>query len=235
MQIGTLSTGNGPMVVGTLTSRRSLPSVRGNVAYPCDIVEIRLDLIGPDTPRWLEECRSIEAAGVPVLVTLRLASEGGLWQNPDADRIPLLASALQVVSCIDVEYHSPSREPLGALARQLGKPVIVSYHHFTMTPPIGELDDLVRRISETPGVIPKISTMIQGPQDIDTLKELLSKHKGRPICVIGMGADASETRVEFPALGSCLTYGYIDSSGAPGQLPAAILRERLKRWGYSHA
>jgi 3-dehydroquinate dehydratase-1 len=84
-------------------------------------------------------------------------------------------------------------------------------------------------------VIPKISTLIQGPQDIDTLKELLSKHKGRPICVIGMGADASETRVEFPALGSCLTYGYIDSSGAPGQLPAAILRERLNRWGYSHA
>ena len=234
IQIGSLNTGNGPLVVGTLTSRRSLPAARGGVDYPCDVVEVRLDLIGADTPGWLGECRTIEAAGVPVLVTLRLASEGGLWQNPDADRIPLLASALQVVSCIDVEYHSPSREPLCALARQLGKPVIVSYHHFTMTPPIGELDDLVHRMGEAPGVIPKISTMIQGRQDIATLKELLSRHQGHPVCVIGMGPDASETRVEFPALGSCLTYGYLDSPGAPGQLPAAILRERLKRAGWPH-
>lgn len=215
------------MVVGTLTSRRSLPSVRGDAAYPCDIVEIRLDLIGVDTPGWLGECRSIEAAGIPVLVTLRLACEGGLWREPDVNRIPILSSALPVVSCIDVEYHSPSRAALCALARAMGKTVILSYHHFTMTPPIAELDDLVRRMGETPGVIPKISTMIQGPQDIDTLRELLSKHQGHPICVIGMGAEASETRVEFPSLGSCLTYGYIDSSGAPGQLPAAILRERL--------
>ena len=230
-QIGSLNTGNGPLVVGTLTSRRSLPSACGGVDYPCDMVEIRLDLIGADTPGWLEECRSIEAAGVPVLVTLRLACEGGLWQNSDEDRIPLLASALQVVSCVDVEYHSPIRESLCALARQLGKPVIVSYHHFTMTPPIGELDDLVRHMGETPGVIPKISTMIQGRRDIAALKELLSKHQGRPICVIGMGPDASETRIEFPALGSCLTYGYLDSPSAPGQLPAAVLRERLRRAG----
>jgi len=55
---------------------------------------------------------------------------------------------------------------------------------------------------------------------------LTEKHSG-PICVIGMGELGVKTRTEFPRRGSCLTYGYFESSAAPGQLPAATLMELL--------
>ena len=49
------------------------------------------------------------------------------------------------------------------------------------------------------------------------------------LCVIGMGPDWAHTRVLFPQLGSCLTYGYLDKPTAPGQFSAAELTEKLQQ------
>jgi len=42
-----------------------------------------------------------------------------------------------------------------------------------------------------------------------------------------MGPLGPQTRIEFPKLGSCLTYGYLDQPVAPGQVPARELMRQL--------
>lgn len=215
-------------MVGTITTRDSLPG-RGRVPeYPCDIVEVRLDLIGQDTLDWLAECRAIEVSGQPVLFTLRSADEGGKWTGPDQDRLPFITSALEALSCVDVEFLSGICGAVCDKAALRGKPVVVSYHNFQRTPDLAELEVILRKMREYPAAIPKLTTLVTQEADVETLKSLLAKHQDKPLCVIGMGAMATETRVSFPRLGSCLTYGYIDATSAPGQLPAIELTRRLK-------
>ncbi len=223
-----LEFGAGPLVVGTITRHDWLPSGGHKIDYACDIVEIRLDQVGLETSGWRDDVKAIEAAGIPVLVTLRLAGEGGGWARPDLERLPILASVLGEASCIDVEYLSETRRPLCAMAERLGKPVIVSYHNFERTPALPELEDILGKIRECSSVaIPKITTMVLRPEDVVTLKTFLSRNRQAPLCVMGMGDLGTETRVLFPSLGSCLTYGYLDSPSAPGQLPAARLKQLI--------
>ena len=225
--IGQVELGRVPRVVGTITTRAALPSAVRTLRYDCDIVEVRLDLIGVDTPDGLAECRTIEAAGRPVLFTLRSANEGGKWTAPDQDRLPLITSALETVSCVDVEFLSGICGEVCGQAAQGGKPVVVSYHNFQRTPGLAELEDILWKMRELPAAIPKLTTMVTQAADVETLKSLLARHRDKPLCVIGMGDKAAETRVLFPSLGSCLTYGYIDAPSAPGQFSASELTRRL--------
>lgn len=227
VRIGNVELGRVPRVVGTITMRASLPVSGKAPKYDCHIVEVRLDLIGSDTPHWLAQCRAIEAAGNPVLLTLRLANEGGKWMGPDQNRLPYITSAQEAVSCVDVEFLSGICGAVCEKAAQLGKPVIVSYHNFQRTPTLAELENILEKMRALPAAIPKLTTMVTQEADIATLKALLAKHRDKPLCIIGMGAKATETRVSFPLLGSCLTYGYIDSPSAPGQFSATELLLRL--------
>ncbi len=226
-RIGKLTLGSPPRVVGTLSQRSSLPSSFNVSNYDCDVVEVRLDVIGVDTPDWLAECRAIEAAGIPVLLTLRANYEGGNWAKPDADRLPIITSALEHLSCVDVEFASEFCVPLCRQAEKLGKCVVVSSHNFQVTPDYTELKGILDKIQEIPNAIPKITTMINDESDVTVLSKLLEFAKTRPMCVIGMGPKGTRTRTLFPSLGGCLAYGYLDVPSAPGQLSAKQLRDAL--------
>ena len=217
-----------PCVVGTLTQAVTLTAP--NLADVCagDWVEIRLDMVGPETPDWLAHARRIEAAGWPVLLTLRLAAEGGQWQLPDEERIQLLTAAVQGLTAIDVEARSPLAVGLCRQAAALGKTVIVSFHDFSGTPPLSELQARVDAMRAFPSAIPKLVTTVKRPGDCETLAALLAANWQRPLCVLGMGALGAATRVDLPASGSCLTYGFLDAPSAPGQFSARDLVARLR-------
>ncbi len=225
--IGTLSLGSIPRVAGTISDRATLSLPACDLAARCDLAELRLDVLGTDTPNWLHTCQAWEAAGLPVLVTIRLQGEGGKWIRADKDRTPFLESALDALSAVDVELNSDISASLCAYAAQQRKTVIVSYHNFALTPSLADLRAIVARIRQLPHAVPKLATMVNSEADIRTLTELLQSELPQPICVIGMGPLGAPTRTSFPALGSCLTYGHIDKSSAPGQLSAANLVEAL--------
>jgi 3-dehydroquinate dehydratase-1 len=225
VQFGALSVGQIPRVVGTILSLDSLRKFGVSTRRFCDLAEARVDEIGPDSP-WPEECRHIEASGTPVIATLRAAGEGGKSRLPDRERLDILRRALDDVSAIDVELKSELAEPLSQLARTRRKAVIVSFHDFEGTPPYSGLEAILKDIARF-GAVAKVSTIVKSPLDIDTLNRLLAQDWGVPLCVIGMGDPGSSTRTSFPALGSCLTYGYLDTPAAPGQLSARTLVEHL--------
>ena len=201
--------GDRPRVVGTI----SKPGTK-IPAGECDIVELRLDMI---------PFRPVE---MPTIATIRLASEGGKWTKPDADRLPLFEEALQKCTAADVELRSPLLDKVSALAAKHKKALIISYHDFEKTPPLEELKKVMAKAANY-GTVVKIATMTKTEDDVATLRALFKENCSAALCVLGMGPLAKETRLEFPKLGSCFVYGYLDEPVAPGQPSARELKRAL--------
>ena len=226
-KLGNLTLGTAPRVVGTVSRTETLAKLAGAGTPDCDIVEVRLDLIGADTHGWLEQAKAVETKGVPVILTIRLATEGGQWTQPDDARLPLFQTALEHLSAADIEFHSPLLGKVSALAARHQKALIVSYHDFQKTPAADELRQIIRKASNC-GAVVKIATLVQTDADVATLHDLLSEKCAARICLLGMGKLGPQTRALFPKLGSCLTYGYLDAPVAPGQVYARELMQQLR-------
>ena len=220
--IHALQLGRVPRVVGTIITADYLRQWSSNpVSLPCDLVELRLDGFS-DFGDWLKVGIQIEHQGTPVVVTVRLKREGGLWTGGDADRWPFLESAIRHLSGVDVELRSDLAQGVAELAGQLGKLSVFSYHDFESTPPEAELEGILSGAHRRDG-IGKIATTVNTEADLSTLVNLLGRKWPLPVCLIGMGPLGRETRLKFPVQGSCFTYGYLDQAGAPGQYSAAEL------------
>jgi 3-dehydroquinate dehydratase-1 len=214
-----------PLVVGTLSSLERPFSPPGGKAG-CDVVEVRLDKTGRP-PNWLEQCQEIQARGWPVLVTIRLKKEGGEWAAPDAKRQEIFDQAIRKLAGVDVEWRSPIVYPLAILAKRKRKVCVISYHDFEKTPPAAELASIITEAAELASIV-KIATRVNKAADEEILRSLLAGKWKRPLCVIGLGPRGTATRLTFPKLGSCLTYGYLDKPAAPGQISAAELTRQLR-------
>jgi 3-dehydroquinate dehydratase-1 len=227
-RFGSLILGLTPQIVGVVSQADTLARLAIGVGHVCDIVEVRLDLIGADAPAWLDHAKKVEAQGFPVVVTIRLNSEGGQWTEADTSRLPLFETVLQNLSAADIELRSPLLSGVSALARRHKRALIVSYHDFTKTPSVAELRQILWKAA-THGTVVKIATLTQTETELVALRELFLEKCPVSLCVLGMGALGPRTRLEFPKLGSCLTYGYLDEPVAPGQISARELRQQLGR------
>jgi 3-dehydroquinate dehydratase-1 len=216
-----------PRIVGTVSQADTLAQLAAGTSRDCDIVEIRLDLIEADTPRWVEHARAIEARGLPVIVTIRIAEEGGRWNQPDEARLSLFETALRELTAVDIELRSPILKEVYTLATQLRRTLIVSYHDFKKTPPIDELKKVVADAAEFATVV-KIVTFTKTDEDVSVLRTLLHEKRSAALCVMGMGPLGPQTRVKFPKFGSCLAYGYLDAPVAPNQVSARELLQLLR-------
>jgi len=215
-----------PRVVGTLSSlAKDFPT--SSLELPSDIVELRLDIVGGRND-WLNRCVTIEAGGSPVILTIRLPSEGGKWSGTDKARLKLYSEALENLSCVDVELRSEIATSVAKLAKNLSKACIVSFHDFDRTPALKELEATIAKASKL-GSIVKIATMVKGEEDLRILSALMQRPRDVPICVIGMGSLGAHTRATFTTLGSCMTYGYLDKPSAPGQLSASELANSMRK------
>jgi 3-dehydroquinate dehydratase-1 len=225
--IEALQLGRVPRVVGTIITADFLQRWSAEpTPLPCDLVELRLDGFS-DFADWIRVGKQIEHYGKPILVTLRLKKEGGKWDKGDRERWPLLESAIRNFSAVDVEVRSDLAPAVSELCGQLGKLGVFSFHDFEKTPPRDELEGLLAGADRLGG-IGKIAATAQTREDVEMLRSILQQQRALPICVIGMGPHGRETRLSFPLEGSCFTYGYLDTPGAPGQLSAQELTEHFR-------
>lgn len=228
--IGRMRVGGTPVILGTISTIDMLRKYKPDARHPDgNAVEARLDRIGTANADWLKHCLRIQKEGIPVVATLRLSREGGMWKKSDESRLSVLQNALDHLSSIDVEFHSHLCAPLSERAVALGKNIIVSFHDFNSTPSLVSLKTILKKMTAIPCAIPKITTMIRNDRDVLTLMKLLDVNPARPVCIIGMGQRATRTRIILPCVGSCLAYGFIDTSGAPGQLHARVFTRYLRQ------
>lgn len=214
-------------IVGTVSLIETLQHLTVSSDVTCDIIEARLDMMQKREIEALSYCEKIETHGKPVIVTIRLAAEGGKWAADDDSRKNLFYNALETVSAIDVELRSELLPQLYTVGTSKNKLIIISFHDFNKTPKLLELNTLLKKVKMFPSAVLKIAVRTETTEELECIKTFLRSVRDRKICMLCMGNLAKESRVKLPAIGSCLTYGYIDQPVAPEQPDCLTLRVAL--------
>lgn len=217
-----------PLIVGAVTTAEGFQRISdGWTPSECDWVEFRADLLDCPHEDILAAAERLMEQGTGALYTLRLAAEGGQWTDEDALREERLRDASTRMTAVDVEAASPICASVVATAEQHGCRAVVSFHDFDGTPSLEEMLSRFQSIQGA-GVVLKAATHLHSTGDILTLAHLIQKLQPRPVCVMGMGDLGPRSRIALSALGSCLLYGYLDASAAPGQLSCTTCRELVE-------
>lgn len=203
-----------------------------------DLVEFRADYYPLPDPGSVRRVigRVKEASGdAPLLFTYRTAEEGGAGHISDREyRDMNLTAASFGADLVDVQLQwadsdMPGRRELIGELQKKGAAVIGSYHDFQGTPPAEEMVRKLARMQILGFDITKIAVM---PKDREDVLELMfasvSMREGwadRPYVTMAMGDIGRISRAAGSFTGSCITFGSLTESSAPGQIPAHLLRQ----------
>lgn len=191
------------------------------------LAEARVDLFHERSAAAVRERLDAVRALLPVLVTVRAASEGGEWREPESARLELYRALLPSADAVDVELAAPIRAEVVSAARRARRLVVLSHHDFRRTPPAAALDRIVERGVRAGADIVKIAAHAADDADTARLAAVFARHPKRALVVIAMGEHGKKSRVFFPALGSLFTFASLDRATAPGQLDLAATRRAL--------
>ena len=210
------------------------------VEADADLVEWRVDYWEEEHPLYRVEemlfaLRKV-LKEVPLLLTFRSAEEGGEKAITPAEQTALIRRAADSgqLDMADVEYLRSPEEyaPLIRDMEERGVRIIASSHDFEKTGTKEELRDRLLSLSSSGADIIKLAVMPACPEDVarlmDTVSEMTKEEITCPVIAMSMGELGAESRVEGEKFGSSVTFGTVDASSAPGQLPIHVLREKLE-------
>lgn len=196
-----------------------------------DIIELRIDLIEDPIPDDLIELihRIKLDTGLQCIATNRIQTDGGKWNGSEQKRIELLENVAPYVDAIDIELSTDKTILSSAIemTKDNNCTAIISYHNFSSTPDTARMDEIIDSAFSVGADIAKIAVTPGSKKDVlDLLQVTLNSQK--PVCTISMGKIGKHTRVIAPFYGSVLTYGYVDSPTAPGQMRIDELRSTME-------
>ncbi|GAA1629735.1 type I 3-dehydroquinate dehydratase [Georgenia ruanii] len=207
--------------------------------HPVDVVEWRVDHLaapaGPDQVGAVARELAGALGGLPLLVTVRTAAEGGARAIDDAAYGALCRAivASGAADLVDVELFRDEEVVRGlvAAAHDAGVAVVMSSHDFAATPPRAELLARLRRMHGLGADIPKIAVMPADPGDVLVLLEATwTMHRELPdvpLITMAMAGTGVVSRLAGEVFGSAATFGTVGAASAPGQVDADELRRTL--------
>lgn len=194
------------------------------------------------------------AAGLPVLLTVRTAFEGGLVEITEGAYAEVLRRLITGVTgaeagpggsaaadgagnatvpvAIDVEIDRAESRALIAAAKENGVPIVASHHNFTATDPLEELRATFRTMAEAGADVAKVAMMPQTPADVLRLLDATAEaaaSSSRPVLGISMGPLGRTSRIMGSDFGSCASFAQLGTASAPGQIDAVDLAEVYDR------
>jgi len=220
---------------GSVDTPRVVAAISGNVVdnvalaseLGADVVEIRLDLLDSTTSIYDSLSYVTENFSLPVIITNRLAEEGGGWKESELKRVELLTTLMPLSDAVDIELKAPLRDVVINKAKELDKTIIVSAHDFVETKPLDELISILKEEHRVGGDISKLAVTPHSSQDVLNLLQagVASRH---PVCTIAMGELGKHTRIIAGLYGSVLTYASVEGATAPGQLRVDTVKKLIK-------
>ncbi len=169
-----------------------------------DLVELRVDLYDGDPEAVVKEARA--ACGLPVIITLRSAQEGGQFFGDAGAWIENVRPLIPYADYIDIEQPFACHAPEVRAAKK----TIIASHHTGQMIPLYILFVMERELRAY-GDIPKIVVTPGNDSDvIELLSFTQAAHK--PICTGVMGDAFRHARAILPLFGSEFVYC---SAGAP--------------------
>ncbi len=193
------------------------------------LADLSPDAVGALLPRLAE-------GGLPILFTNRVATEGGAREQGEEARIAALLAAIEtgIPAIVDVEMATAPhlRDRVVAAGKRRGVPILLSFHHFTITPPDEELLATVAAMAAAGADAAKLAVMPQSANDAARLLALTRAITGGaagpsiPLAAMSMGPLGMITRATGHHAGSALTFAAVTPGGgsAPGQLAVDELR-----------
>jgi len=190
-----------------------------------DLIELRTDSIralSMDHIRTIREATSKEA-----IFTCRSKDEGGLFSDPEAERVRILQRGIGLFEYVDIELSTVQKHDFSC---DDGTKIIISYHNFVETPSYWDMQKILFEINKYKPDIIKIATMIHEEFEVNKLYRLLTnKPHSEERIVIGMGEKGRMTRIIGPLLGSYLTFASTEwCESAPGQIELSEMKKILE-------
>jgi len=218
-----------PLAVGVIPDPATLQLWAGMTVAQreasCDVIELRLDTLKIDP---LDLRSALTGNQTPVLLTARHPAEGGQGTQEAAGRIALLEPLLDLAALVDIELRSAMEmRPLVQKAQGRGIRVMGSFHDFQTTPGEEVLRGAINFAQPAGLDAVKIATFMNNAADLTRMITLTSEVHRLRLSSMGMGPLGRVSRLVLAKCGSLLNYGYLGESNAPGQWPAARLKELL--------
>lgn len=217
VSIGSCPLGEKPRVALAIQDEYTRADIDRAMTAGVHIVELRIDRFHDTTAAHvLDVLRQYD--GLPRIGTIRMAREGGAWNDSETQRLALFSEILPEVDAVDIELEAVQiNKKVIELAVQQGKTVIGSFHDFEKTPAPDVFQSLLQTAKDLGVTIIKFAAQCSCREDIRQLACLLVTHPETNMIVLGMGSQGRVTRFLFPALGSLITYTFLGNPSAPGQ------------------
>lgn len=191
-----------------------------------DLLELRLDAL----EKWqLAPFFDLRARfPLPLILTLRSASQGGLYRHSEKRR----QNELRQLAALDPKYVDVEAELPVDFVRELRADHpqiqwILSHHDFKRTPSEEELETLYRQMREHSADFYKLAVM--APTATDGLRFChWARRQEGALIALSMGMCGQVTRIAAPLTKSPWTYASLQKKVAPGQVSAQLLCERYR-------
>lgn len=195
-----------------------------------DIIELRVDLFENKDKEYVKELvEKVHSFGLKTILTVRSEVEGG---SKVENRLEIFKNCSPYSDYTDIELSSQDIiSEVRDIVKSAGKKLIISYHNFELTPANWILKEVFRESRRWGADIVKISVKANSYEDVARLLCLGKEEKGDKI-LIAMGEYGKVSRIAGFVFGSVISYAFVGSAVAPGQLS---LEELVKLRDFMHA
>ena len=212
----------------------------GRIADSCaDLAEWRVDFYEKMTdPQAVAEliAKLKGTLGEKLLLyTCRTKAEGGQADCAPEEYRQIVFSGMGECSAdlIDAEFSAGEDfvRVAAERARACSGALVASYHNFQETPSDDFLAEKFRRMAACGADILKIAVMPRSTEDTERMMEItkkISEETEKPLLGIAMGELGKISRYTGERFGSCITFGTIGASSAPGQIQCGELKSMMQ-------
>lgn len=217
-----------------------LAAAKDIVAAKPDLMEWRIDYYTDginDHDKLIETAKKLRSTvgELPILVTFRTKSEGGVQELNEQNYFKLLQTVIEhrLGDAIDIElFHDEVQiKSLLKLAHNYGLVVIMSNHDFEKVPAKDVIEFRLKKMASLGADVPKLACMPHNANDILMLLEATNEVHNEidnPLITMAMGDIGKVTRIAGQVFGSSLSFGTVGKASAPGQLSIEDLRNAEK-------
>lgn len=223
-----------PLVCLSLTGRTIAENLAVLDLYRglVDLVELRADFLAPEERFRVREFP--RRAGLPCVLTVRRAADGGAFTEGEGVRLVTIAKALafansdRVGNFAYVDLESDFRVPaIEEACRIFGTRIIRSYHSPCSLP--HDLRAVWQSLAEERDEIPKLSIHCASATELAVLLGFAAELPARERIIVGMGDHGFPSRLLAARLGSMLSYASALEAGLPEAAPGHVDPESLVR------
>jgi 3-dehydroquinate dehydratase type I len=177
-------------------------------AQNADFIEIRLDtLIKQKRILEIPECSK-----TPLIATIKSIEYHGHFSGTETERQKILIDAAKNgFEYVDVDLDTTNQTQLINSLKQAGTKIIISFHDFLQTPPITELNKVLKKELDLGADVCKIVTTAKTIKDnLTTLNFVSESSKKVDLVCFAMGDKGKPSRLLSPIFGALFTFASLD-------------------------